>query len=265
MAGMEVGFGGDVPAFYRRYRHGYPPPVIDAVGRILGLTSADLAIDLGCGTGQLTLPLAGRLRAVFGADPEPGMLAVARDAAEEQGIRNVAWLLAADTGIPALGDALGAGSVAALTVGQALHWMDHKTLFRQVMPLLRPGGGIAIVTNGTPLWQQDTDWSAALCGFLEQWLGTKPVATCGTSQADQDRYAEALAEAGYEVSRASHDYDVVLDLERVTGAICSALHASVLPPPDQRADFAARLGAALAPERTFTEHVHVAVLAGRRP
>ena len=119
-------------------------------------------MDLGCGTGQLALPMAARVRAVLGVDPEPDMLMRARRAAGDAGVTNVSWMIGADTDMPAVCALLGSGAVGAVTVGQALHWMDHPALFSAARPLLRPGGGIAVVTNGIPLWLQDTDWSRAI-------------------------------------------------------------------------------------------------------
>jgi trans-aconitate methyltransferase len=65
----------------------------------------------------------------------------------------------ADTDIPALRRPVGDRSVSAVTIAQALHWMNHHDLFRAVAPLLRPGGVIAVATNGTPLCLRETDWS----------------------------------------------------------------------------------------------------------
>jgi len=162
---VDRGFRGEVADLYHKYRHGYPPAVIGALAGAFGLTGQDVVVDLGCGTGQLTLPMARRVRAVVGVDPEPDMLRRAQRAAREA-----------------------------------------------VVPLVRAGGGIAAVTNGTPLWFQDTDWSRALRGFLERWLDTKVTYRCGT---------------------------------------------------DERAAFAEQVRAALAPHDHFTEHVHVAILAGQ--
>jgi pimeloyl-ACP methyl ester carboxylesterase len=61
-----------VAEFYHRCRHGYPDEAIDALTEAFGLTARDLVADLGCGTGQLTLPVAGRVRAVAGIDPPDG-------------------------------------------------------------------------------------------------------------------------------------------------------------------------------------------------
>jgi tRNA/tmRNA/rRNA uracil-C5-methylase (TrmA/RlmC/RlmD family) len=85
-----------------RYRRGYPSAVIDTLIGAFALTGDDVVIDLDCGTGQLTLPIARRVRAVAGLDPEPEMLACARRTAAEQGARNANWVLGADTDISAL-------------------------------------------------------------------------------------------------------------------------------------------------------------------
>lgn len=150
-----------------------------------------------------------------------------------------------------------------MTIAQALHWMNHDDLFQAAIPLLRPGGGIAVITNGTPLWLQDTAWSRALRSFLEHWLGTTTTATCGTDAGSQLRYSDSLAATGYEVSGASIQYSDDLTLEQVVGGIYSALSASQLPAPDERPRFAEQIRRALQPYEPITEHVRVAMLLGR--
>ena len=139
--GENLDFGGEVAGFYHQYRRGYPPAVFDALIGAFSLTSDNVVVDLGCGTGQLTLPIAKTVRAVAGVDPEPDMLARARRAATEQGVRNAGWLLGADSDIPALAALLGNRRAGAVTIGQALHWMRYRELIPALVPLLRPGGG----------------------------------------------------------------------------------------------------------------------------
>ncbi|HEY6478934.1 MAG TPA: class I SAM-dependent methyltransferase [Streptosporangiaceae bacterium] len=260
---MALGFGGEVAEFYHAYRHGYPAAVIDALTGAFGLDAEDLVVDLGCGTGQLALPLAPRVRAIIGMDPEPDMLRRARQAARDASVSNVNWMLGADADLPALRGLLGDRSAAMVSIGQALHWMSHEELFRSARPLVRPGGGIAVVTNGTPLWLQDSAWSRGLRGFLERWLGNEVTFRCGTDEESQRRYGDALAQAGYEVSRAGVDYVVELSLEQVVGGVYSAMPVGRLPAPDQRADFAGQVRAAVGPQDRFSEPVHVALLIGR--
>jgi hypothetical protein len=173
------------------------------------------------------------------------------------------WMLGADTDIPALRRLLGDRSVGAVTIAQALHWMDHRNLFRGAVPLVRPGGGVAVVTNGTPWWLQETDWSRALRDFLEHWLGTKLTYACGTDEQSQQRYREDLAVAGFDVLTTAVDYEASLDIDQLVGGVYSAI-GSRIPAAGQRHAFAEQVRKALAPHDHFSEHVHVAILAGTR-
>ncbi|MFC4494667.1 class I SAM-dependent methyltransferase [Streptomyces ovatisporus] len=263
---MSSGFSGDVARYYAEFRRGYPPEVIEVLAETFELGTADTVLDLGCGTGQLALPLAGRVGSVIGMDPEPDMLGHARDAAARQDSGNVTWVLGADTDVPALGTLLGGRALAAAVIGQALHWMRHGTLFGALLPLLRPGGGVAVLANGSPAWLQDSAWSRALRGFLEEHFGTELKDTCGTAAQDRLRYARALEAAGFEDVRTRYvSYDAEPALAEVVGGVLSAVPEDLLPPPAARPGFAARIGEALGPCERFTEHVTVSVLTARAP
>jgi trans-aconitate methyltransferase len=261
----DLGFGGEVAEFYHQYRRGYPSAVIDALAGAFGLTSDDVVVDLGCGTGQLALPVARRVHAVAGVDPEPDMLARARRTAAEQGVTNATWVLGADTDLPALAALLGGRRAGAVTVGQALHWMRYRELIPALVPLLRTGGGIAVISNGTPMWLQDSPWSQALRGFLEQWSGSRPADPCGTDHASRQRYRDTMTEAGLDVAETRYDYTDDLDLDHLIGGVYSALPVRQLPPPGQRTAFADQIRSAVAPYAPFTEYVSVRMLLGRRP
>ncbi|TKG58547.1 class I SAM-dependent methyltransferase [Prauserella endophytica] len=260
---MDLGFRGDVVDFYHRFRRGYPPTVIDSLAGTLGLTTDDVVVDLGCGTGQLTLPVAERVRSVVAVDPEPDMLLRARRAARDRGVVNVSWMLGTDTDIRTLGALIGDRRLGAVTIGQALHWMDHEELFRAAVPFLRPGGGVAVVTNGTPLWLQNTAWSRVLRGYLEDWLGSKLTGTCGTDEASQRQYRDSLTAAGYDVTVTSVDYIDELSADQIVGGVYSALPVNRLPSPEQRPHFAERLCHVLEPHLPFTERIQVTMLIGR--
>ncbi|NBH12269.1 class I SAM-dependent methyltransferase [Amycolatopsis sp. SID8362] len=254
-------FGGEVSEFYQRFRRGYPPEAADELAAAFTLTRDDVVLDLGCGTGQLTRVLAARAGAVLGMDPEPAMLEQARRATP---LPNVTWLLGADTDVGALLPVFGNGRLAAVTVAQALHWMDHERLFSAVRPLLRPGGGIAVVTNGEPLWLQDTAWSAALRDVLSAYLGTPLHRTCGTAEASQERYAAALVAAGYAVDLRVVDYATTLTVEEMVGGVFSAMSPEQLPAPDARPAFTDRVRTAVAPHGPLREAVRVRILTGTR-
>lgn len=260
---MDPGFRGDVVDFYHRFRRGYPPAVIDLLVDVFGLTRADVVADLGCGTGQLTLPVAERVGAVVGVDPEPDMLSRARLVARERAVPNVGWMVGDDSVIATLVTLLGAGRLGAVTIGQALHWMGHEALFRVLPELVRPGGGVAVVTNGVPLWLHDEAWSRALRAVLEDWLGRELTDWCGSDEASQHRYRDGLLAAGFDVTGRSVVYTDELTVDQVVGGVLSAMPADVLPPPEQRHDLAHRIERAIRPHGTLVERVDVRVLAGR--
>jgi SAM-dependent methyltransferase len=247
-------FGGTVAEHYARYRRGYPPAVIDAICAAFGLGPDDTVVDLGCGTGQLTVPLSTRVRAVAGVDPEPDMLAQAR----RRPGTNVAWIVGTDADLPAIGRLLG-GGIGAVTAAVAIHWMDRDTLFRAAKPLLRPGGGVAVVTNGAPLWLQDTPWSRALRVAVEEWTGRPVGWSCQTDEAGRALNAEALSRAGFEVFESTVDYDAPLSVEEAAGGMLSAMAV----PAGRHEEFTARIGGALAVHLPVTEHVTVTVQCGR--
>jgi SAM-dependent methyltransferase len=259
----RLGFGGEVAELYARFRRGYPPAVVDIVAGHFGLTRRDVVMDLGCGTGQLALPISQRVGAVIGVDPEPDMLVQARRAAEERDARDLLWIVGSDRDVQVLGRVLGQGRLAAVTIGQALHWMQPESLFGVLAGLVRPGGGVAVITNGTPLWRQGSRWSVALREFLQTSFGWKLDATCGTDEASQERYRLLLADIGFDVVERHIDYEDELDLDSLVGGLLSAFPVEELPPPERRQEFAARISRALAPETRFIEHVRVSMLLGR--
>ncbi|WP_326569101.1 class I SAM-dependent methyltransferase [Amycolatopsis rhabdoformis] len=258
---MSLGFSGEVTEFYHRYRRGYPVAAFDAIAAEFTLAGDDVVLDLGCGTGQLAVPMAARVRAVVGMDTSTDMLARARRAGLDAGVTNASWLLGGDTDVTALNSLL--GGLGAVTIGQALHWMDHPTLFAAVKPMLRPGGGIAVVTNGSPLWLQDSDWSRALLDVLSDWFGHPLTAACGTDDASQHRYLAALTNAGYDVGRRTIDYTGDLTADDIIGSVYSAMGEDELPPSGERPAFENRIRSAVEPHGPLREPVRVTILTGR--
>jgi hypothetical protein len=130
-------------------------------------------------------------------------------------------------------------------------------VFRAIRPLLRPGGGIAVVTNGTPLWRQDTEWSRILRDCLEEWTGTRPTEACQTDEAGRRLNREALTVAGYRVVESSVDYQAEVSIEQLVGGVFSAMSDDQLRSATRREAFAARVRTALAGREPLVEHVRV--------
>lgn len=259
---MTAGFSGEVSHYYARYRRGYPTTVLAALSEALSLSRADTVIDLGCGTGQLTLPLARNVDLVVGVDPEPDMLHHAKQAARAAGVTNVQWIRGTAEDLAQIAAKL--GGLGAITMANTIHLVDRDKLFASAARVLRPGRGLCIIANGTPLWQQDSNWSHALCTFLERWLETTLASRCGTDDEARATYRCELAALGYEVDEIRVRYTDTLALDQITGGVFSAM-SSRLPGAKDRPRFATELSEALADTGPFLEDVQVRMLIARVP
>jgi SAM-dependent methyltransferase len=253
------GFAGDVADYYARYRRGYPSRVIDGLMKALGLSSSDTIIDLGCGTGQLTLPLAKCVGRAIGVEPEADMLRHARTAGYRSGTSAVDWILGTADDLEAI--SARCGPVGAVTLANAIHLVDRARLFTAAKTALRVGGGLAIIANGTPLWLQDTDWSRALRTYLERWLGIELVNHCGTDDDTRSVYRRELSALGYGTEEFRVDYTDVLTLDQIVGGVFSAM-SDKIPAPGDRNRFASEVGRALGDAAPYTEQVNVRALIG---
>jgi SAM-dependent methyltransferase len=220
-------FSGATAGYYVRFRRRYPDVVVDRLVDMLGVGRDARVLDLGCGSGQLTIPLARRAAAVIGADPEPDMLRLGREAGLATGVGNVVWLLAADSDLGALGALLGEASVAAVTIGCAFHWMDCGSLFARLRTLLVPGGRVAVVTNGlTNDWEHDLPWSRVLRERLEAEFGAPLRATTGADADSQRAVADALTRAGF-----TGQAEVVVEYieERTVAELLGSMYSTMKP------------------------------------
>lgn len=129
---------------YARYRPHYP----EALAAFLAGLVFDrrLAVDVGCGNGQLTGLLAGHFQAVLGVDPSADQLAHAE---LHPGIR---YQCAAAEQLP-----LEAGQASLVTAAQAAHWFHLPAFYAEVRRVCRPGGVLALISYGVPDLEPELD------------------------------------------------------------------------------------------------------------
>jgi len=124
-----------VAARYATYRPTYPPALVDALAA--RSAALDLAWDVGCGSGQLSIGLAARYARVIATDPAQAQLA----AAPAHPRVEYRCVPAEASGLP---DACADLVVAA----QAAHWFDWPRFVAEAGRVAKPGALIALVCYG---------------------------------------------------------------------------------------------------------------------
>ena len=116
--------------------------ILDAILTAAAPHSGDVVVDLGCGSGFVSLPIAPRVRSVLGIDFAPSMLTMLKTEAEQRRLPNITTLIADLATLELQPD-----SCDLIVSSYVLHHLtdDQKAdLLLKANEWLRPGGRIVI-------------------------------------------------------------------------------------------------------------------------
>ena len=185
-------------AYYTRGRIAYPPDLADALATELGLDGSGRLLDVGCGPGSLTLPLAGSFEQAVGLDADPNMIEEARRLATDAGIHNVRWLHLRAEELPA-----DLGTFRLVTFAQSFHWMDRPRVAAAVRGMVAAGGACAHVhatthqgVEGAVALPHPRPPHSAIADLVREYLG--PVRRAG-----RGNLADGTASGETEIYRAA--------------------------------------------------------------
>jgi SAM-dependent methyltransferase len=130
----------EVPEIYDRVRPGYPGELFADLATVTGLDERSSVLEVGCGTGQATRPLAALGCAVTAVEPGEDMAALARR--RVAAFRNVT----VERSTFERWDDRGA-RFDALVAASAWHWVDPSIGWRRAHDVLRPGGWMVLLGN----------------------------------------------------------------------------------------------------------------------
>jgi SAM-dependent methyltransferase len=126
---------------YDEVRPGYPEALFDDVVSLSGIPPEGSVLEIGCGTGQATAPLARRGYRILCVEIGENLAAVAR--------RNLAEYPLAEV---RTGDfeycPVPEGAFDLAVSATAFHWLDPACAYPRVNRVLRSGGAIALFWNG---------------------------------------------------------------------------------------------------------------------
>ena len=123
-------------AVYQKGRPAYPPALLAQLQSAGLLAPADIAADVGAGTGIFSSQLADFVSRVYAVEPNDDM----RAAMQAEG--RILPLRGSAEHIP-----LPDHSVDVITAAQAFHWFDPAAFRAECLRLLRPGGRVLLVWN----------------------------------------------------------------------------------------------------------------------
>lgn len=168
---------------YDRVRPGYPPEVFDDLDALAGLVAGSRVLEIGCGTGLATVPLAQRGYRVVALElgDDPAAVARRRLAAHT----NVEVVVAAFEDWPLPDEPFDA-----IVSATAFHWIDPEVRVPKAARGLAPRGSLAIIeTRRVP--KADPGILAALRACHQRWSSDKPPTF---RPVDADEPPESLAE-----------------------------------------------------------------------
>lgn len=133
------------------------------IAESISLKSNQTILEIGCGTGEITLELAGRCRKVIAADVSPRMLEYAATKARTRGVANIEFVHAGFLSLDRF-----RGEVDAIATEIALHHLPEfwkMIAIKNMHDILRPGGKLFL--RDSILSFEINDFVAAINGYIE--------------------------------------------------------------------------------------------------
>ena len=174
---------------YDEARPRYARELFESVADYAGLSQSSRALEIGCGTGIATLPMAGYVGTIDAIDPSEEMIAVARrNLADHPGVRFRTGKFE-DT-------PLGPAPYDLAYVAQAWHWIEPTTRCDLVADALHPGGALALFGHATvTLFEEGQEaYRQHVPEWFENFEPLPPIeqrlATFRETVADSDRFTD---------------------------------------------------------------------------
>src|ERR1019366_1496415 len=137
--------------FYARYREPYPSKFFQKVAEQIGLHSDESLLDVGCGPGMLAIGFAPFVGSCTGLDPEPLMIAAAKDAAAEAGVA-LSLIHGRIEEFPTT------QSYDVITIGRAHHWLERAATLAVLERILVPDSGRILICRSSSVETPETPW-----------------------------------------------------------------------------------------------------------
>jgi ubiquinone/menaquinone biosynthesis C-methylase UbiE len=181
-------------SYYAEYRTPYPEEVFKEIIAEYQLDGTGNLLDLGCGTGEIILPLAGYFDKATGVDINSEMLEMARVRADNSGITNAGWKKLSAEMIEEF-----SLNFDLITAGNSFHWMDRQAVLQKSYNKLTAQGGMVILAGGS-VWNGESEWQNKTVEVIKRYLGKDRRAGSGT-YIEEKRHEDFIAESPFELKK----------------------------------------------------------------
>jgi len=252
--------------YYKRYRPALPEKLFGFLGNKLELNAKsklDRLLDLGCGTGQLTIPLSRYFNEVIGVDPSQDMLKEAKLVASAADCKNIQWLQSCAED---LAESLGMFDL--ITIANAFHWMKHEKVVPWILNHLHKSKSLVLIGSHHSFWSKKSDWQKVLWKIVDDWFGKEKQALQSNIVQFQTPWHEVLAKYPFSsINSFELPETRIWQVETLLGYIYSMSFCSVEKLGDQRIKFEQEVKEQLLkinPQNRFVENNQISVIISDR-
>ncbi|MDR2077765.1 MAG: class I SAM-dependent methyltransferase [Rickettsiales bacterium] len=200
--------------YYSRFRPGYSSEVFEYLRERFRINGTHCILDLGCGTGQIALKMAGWVRKIYAVDPQEDMLEEGKVLARKKNITNIEWLVGQDSDVSSLVN----DSVQATIIARAFHWMNRERVLEDLYSVTNPGGGVAIVGD-SKFRREKAEWENVRNAVIERHIGKERKAgVSGTYSHPTKLHEEVLAESKFlDIKIENFNFDRKWTIDQIVG------------------------------------------------
>lgn len=180
--------------YYAKYRRGYPNSFFEHITKSFSLDKNSRVLDLGCGTGQIAIPISRKTREVVALDVNQEMLDEGKTQAKNNKIDNIVWVNSKAENISKK-----LGSFKMTTMGASFHWMEQDRVLAKVYDITEEGGGVTIVSNPSSIHRNKNNdpRKDVVLSVIEKHLGKKRRAGKSLYKKPKGKFENALMRSGF--------------------------------------------------------------------
>jgi ubiquinone/menaquinone biosynthesis C-methylase UbiE len=208
--------------YYSTYRPIYPSILIRLLVEKFSLNGEQNLLDIGCGTGHLTIRFSDWCNKIVGIDIEPEMIEEAERLHHEMRIGQIQWfngtLEEYKSGNP--------DQYQLVTIAKAFHWMDRSKVLDELFDIVSPGGGVAVIDNYEPT-KSLKPWQIRFNEVITKWYGNDRKAGNSTYTHPVTSHEEIISHSKFNLEvHTLPTYEITWTIESLLGNLYSTSYGS---------------------------------------